>query len=130
MAKSIRVLVVDDAQPIRLQMRSSLRQLGFAEIDLAESAILALDKLRANGPGYYGLIVCDWVMDRMTGYELLKAVRDDAKFRELPFIMITASQSPEYVMKAKQAGVSNYIIKPFNVATLKQRIEKVLGPLA
>jgi two-component system chemotaxis response regulator CheY len=124
------VLVVDDSQAIRLNMKSFLRQLGFDAIDLAESAIVALDKLRANGRDYYDLVISDWHMERMTGLELLKAVRDDVKFRDLPFIMITANNSPENVIKAKAAGVNNYLIKPFTVAALKQRIEKVLGPLA
>jgi two-component system chemotaxis response regulator CheY len=129
LANTLRVLVVDDSQAIRLNMKSFLRQLGFDDIDLAESAILALDKLRANGRDYYDLVISDWAMDRMTGYELLKAVREDNNFRDLPFIMITANNSPENVIKAKQAGVNNYIIKPFTVATLKQRIEAVLGAL-
>lgn len=130
LANTLRVLVVDDSQAIRLNMKSFLRQLGFDDIDLAESAIIALDKLRANGRDYYDLVISDWHMDRMTGYELLKAVREDAKFRDLPFIMITANNSPENVIAAKQAGVDNYLIKPFTVAALKQRIEKVLGSLA
>lgn len=129
LANTLRVLVVDDSQAIRLNLKSFLRQIGFDDIDLAESAILALDKLRANGRDYYDLVISDWQMDRMTGLELLKAVRDDAKFCDLPFIMITANNSPENVLRAKQAGVNNYLIKPFTVAALKQRIEKVLGPL-
>lgn len=125
-----RVLVVDDSQAIRLNVKSFLIQLGFDDIDLADNAITALEKLRANGREYYDLVISDWMMDRMSGYELLKAVRDDANLRSLPFIMITANNSPDNVIRAKAAGVNNYIIKPFTVAALRQRIEKVLGPLA
>jgi two-component system, chemotaxis family, chemotaxis protein CheY len=125
-SKKIPILVVDDSQTVRLNVRSFLRAMGFSDIDLAEDGSVALEKLRARG---YGLIVSDWTMDRVDGYELLKTVRDDVKLKHIPFIMITASNEPEKVRLAKQAGVNNYIMKPFSIAVLKQKLEAVLGRL-
>ena len=127
--KNKRVLVVDDSKAVCLNLRSFLKELGFANVDMAEDGLIALEKLRADYMSY-ALIISDWRMERMNGYELLKAVREDVKIKHLPFIMITAQNAPENVVLAKKAGVNNYIIKPFTVATLKQRMEAVLGPLA
>jgi len=124
--KDVPILVVDDSQAVRLNVRSFLRSMGFSDIDLAEDGLVALQKLRARG---YGLVISDWVMDKVDGYELLKTVRDDAKLKHTPFIMITANNEPQKVMLAKQAGVSNYIMKPFTIAVLKQKLEAVLGRL-
>ena len=126
--KSKRVLVVDDSKAVCLNLRSFLKDLGFPNVDMAEDGLVALEKLRADARGYI-LIISDWRMDRMNGYELLKAVREDVKIKHLPFIMITAQNAPENVVLAKKAGVNNYIIKPFTIATLKQRMEAVLGAL-
>ncbi len=123
-----RVLVVDDSKAVCLNLRSFLKELGFPNVDMAEDGMVALEKLRADISAY-GLIISDWRMERMSGYDLLKAVREDVKTKHIPFIMITAQNAPENVVLAKKAGVNNYIIKPFTVATLKQRIEAVLGPL-
>lgn len=125
-SKNIAILVVDDSQAVRLHVRSFLRAMGFPDIDLAEDGLVALQKLRSRG---YGLIISDWSMEKLDGYELLKTVREDVKLKHIPFIMITASNEPQKVMLAKQAGVSNYIIKPFTIAALKQKLEAVLGRL-
>lgn len=127
--KQKRVLVVDDSKAVCLNLRSFLRELGFPNVDMAEDGQIALEKLRADVSAY-ALIISDWRMERMSGYELLKAVREDVTTKHLPFIMITAQNAPENVVLAKKAGVNNYIIKPFTVATLKQRVEAVLGPLS
>jgi two-component system chemotaxis response regulator CheY len=83
-----------------------------------------LSKLRA---GSFGLVISDWNMQPMTGLQLLQEVRADARLKATPFIMITAESKVENVVAAKQAGVSNYIVKPFNAETLREKIEKVLG---
>jgi two-component system chemotaxis response regulator CheY len=83
----------------------------------------ALAKLRA---GNFGLVISDWNMVPMTGLDLLKEVRADQRLKDMPFIMITAESKTENVVAAKQAGVSNYIVKPFNAETLREKIEKVL----
>jgi two-component system chemotaxis response regulator CheY len=82
-----------------------------------------LAKLRA---GNFGLVISDWNMAPMTGLDLLKEVRADQRLKNMPFIMITAESKTENVVAAKQAGVSNYIVKPFNAETLREKIEKVL----
>ena len=127
--KQKRVLVVDDSKAVCLNLRSFLKELGFPNVDMAEDGLIALEKLRADLTAY-GLIISDWNMERMNGYDLLKAVKQDVKTKHIPFIMITAQNSPENVVLAKKAGVNNYIIKPFTVAILKQRVEAVLGPLS
>jgi two-component system chemotaxis response regulator CheY len=75
----------------------------------------------------YGLIISDWNMEPMTGYELLREVRADDRLSTTPFIMVTAESKTENVIAAKKAGVNNYIVKPFNAATLKSKIDAVFG---
>jgi two-component system, chemotaxis family, chemotaxis protein CheY len=125
--KRMNILVVDDVQFVRRELRVQLRKLGFENIDAAENGRQALEMMRA-GKGY-GLVISDWVMDPMTGLELLQEIRRDTNLQATPFIMITGNIQPEQVAAAKKAGVNSYIAKPFNVVTLKQRLESVLGPL-
>jgi two-component system chemotaxis response regulator CheY len=101
-------------------------QLGFSRIAEAKDGCSALVRLRE---AHFDLVISDWNMDPMTGLELLKEVRSDIKLSKLPFIMVTAETKTENVAAAKAAGVSNYIVKPFTAAVLKQKIEAVLGPL-
>lgn len=123
MDKSINVLIVDDYRTMLRIIRNLLKQLDFNNVDEATDGQEALAKLRA---GHFGLIISDWNMQPMTGLDLLKEVRADPKLRATPFIMITAESKTENVVAAKQAGVSNYIVKPFNAETLRDKIEKVL----
>jgi len=118
------VLVVDDYKTMIRIIRNLLKQLGFTEVDDAADGTEALTKMRGRP---YGLVISDWNMEPMTGYELLKEVRGDEKLAATPFIMITAESKTENVIAAKKAGVNNYIVKPFNAATLKTKIEAVLG---
>ena len=124
---SIPVLVVDDYSTMVRIIRNLLRQLGFEDIDDASDGALALSKMRDKR---YGLVISDWNMEPMTGYELLKQVRADPVLAPVPFIMVTAESKTENVIAAKQAGVSNYIVKPFNAATLKTKIEAVFPDMA
>ncbi|WP_419731219.1 chemotaxis response regulator CheY [Lichenicola sp.] len=124
MNHSMNVLIVDDYKTMLRIIRNLLKQIEFDNVDEATDGTEALSKLRA---GSYGLVISDWNMQPMTGLELLQEVRKDAKLKTLPFIMITAESKAENVVAAKQAGVSNYIVKPFNAETLKGKIEKVLG---
>jgi len=105
-------------------IRNLLKQLEFDNVEEATDGQEALSKLRT---GNFGLVISDWNMAPMTGLDLLKEVRADARLKETPFIMITAESKTENVVAAKQAGVSNYIVKPFNAETLREKIEKVLG---
>ena len=120
------VLVVDDYSTMRRIIRNLLTQIGFNNVDEAADGATALAKLRERS---FGLVISDWNMEPMTGLQLLQEVRVDTKLKGTPFIMVTAETKTENVVAAKQAGVSNYIIKPFNADTLKKKIESVLGAL-
>lgn len=121
---AMQVLVVDDYKTMIRIIRNLLKQLGFDNVDEAEDGAAALAKMRSK---QYGLVISDWNMEPMTGYELLKEVRADDKLKATPFIMITAESKTENVVAAKKAGVNNYIVKPFNAATLKGKMQTVLG---
>ena len=114
---SMPILVVDDYSTMIRIIRNLLKQIGFENVDDASDGSAALAKLQTKR---YGLVISDWNMEPMTGYDLLKEVRADPNLATTPFIMITAESKTENVIAAKQAGVSNYIVKPFNAATLKQ----------
>ena len=122
---NMQVLIVDDYKTMLRIIRNLLKQLGFNNVDEAMDGSEALQKLRGKD---YGLVISDWNMEPMTGIQLLREVRADKRMQDLPFIMITAESKTENVIAAKQAGVSNYIVKPFNAATLKQKLTSVLGP--
>ena len=118
------ILIVDDYKTMLRIIRNLLKQLGFNNVDEATDGSAALQKLRAKS---YGLVISDWNMEPMTGYELLKEVRADDSLNRTPFIMVTAESKTENVIAAKKAGVNNYIVKPFNAATLKAKIDAVFG---
>jgi two-component system, chemotaxis family, chemotaxis protein CheY len=121
---SIPVLVVDDYQTMIRIIRNLLKQLGFEDVDDASDGTMALGKMKEKK---YGLVISDWNMEPMTGYELLKLVRADEALKPTPFIMVTAESKTENVIAAKKAGVNNYIVKPFNADTLKAKIQAVIG---
>ena len=119
---SMPILVVDDYNTMIRIIRNLLRQLGFEDIDDASDGSSAFAKMQHKK---YGLVISDWNMEPVTGYELLKQVRSDPRLAATPFIMVTAESKTENVIAAKQAGVNNYIVKPFNADTLKNKIEAV-----
>ena len=119
---SMPILVVDDYSTMIRIIRNLLKQIGFENVDDASDGSAALAKMQTKR---YGLVISDWNMEPMTGYDLLKEVRGDPNLSTTPFIMITAESKTENVIAAKKAGVNNYIVKPFNAATLKTKIEAV-----
>src|SRR5918911_4272679 len=121
---SMPILIVDDYNTMIRIIRNLLQQLGFKDIDDASDGTAALSKLRGRR---YGLVISDWNMEPMTGYELLKEVRADPSLTRTPFIMVTAESKTENVIAAKKAGVNNYIVKPFNAQTLQHKIEAVFA---
>ncbi|MCF8061980.1 MAG: chemotaxis response regulator CheY [Deltaproteobacteria bacterium] len=121
---SMKVLVVDDFATMRRIVKGVLKQLGFSNIVEAEDGTTALDALKMEK---VGLIVSDWNMPKMTGLDLLKAVRSDESLKETPFIMVTAEGQKENVIEAVKAGVNNYIVKPFTPETFSEKLEKVFG---
>jgi len=123
--KNMNILIVDDYKTMLRIIRNLLRQLGFVNIDEATDGAMALSMMRSGAN--YGLVISDWNMEPMTGLQLLREVRSDAKLKPTPFIMVTAESKSENVIAAKEAGVSNYIVKPFNAETLKTKMVSVLG---
>jgi two-component system chemotaxis response regulator CheY len=121
---SMKVLVVDDFATMRRIVKGVLKQLGFSDIIEAENGSSALDELKKEN---VGLIVSDWNMPKMTGLDLLKAVREDENLKSIPFIMVTAEGQKENVLEAVKAGVSNYIVKPFTPETFNEKLVKVFG---
>ena len=118
------ILVVDDYKTMIRIIRNLLKQLGFNDVDEASDGQEALGKCKERK---YGLVISDWNMEPMTGYELLKELRADTDLGKTPFIMVTAESKTENVIAAKKAGVNNYIVKPFNAETLKGKIAAVFA---
>ena len=124
---SVPVLVVDDYKTMIRIICNLLKQLGFANVDEVNDGTAALNMMREKD---YGLIISDWNMEPITGYELLREVRADDRLSRTPFIMVTAESKTDNVIAAKKAGVNNYIVKPFNAATLKSKIDAIFGDAA
>ncbi len=122
--KEMSILIVDDYNTMLRIIKNLLRQLGFNNVEEATDGSAALEKLRANG---FGLVISDWNMEPMTGLQLLREVRADEDLQQTPFIMITAESKTENVIAAKEAGVNNYIVKPFNAETLRAKMSAVIG---
>lgn len=122
--KRMPVLIVDDYKTMLRIVKNLLIQIGFENVDEATDGSMALAKLKEKR---YGLVISDWNMEPMSGFELLKKVREAETTKNLPFIMVTAESKTDNVIAARQAGVNNYIVKPFNAETLKSKIEQVFG---
>ena len=121
---NMKILIVDDYQTMLRILAKLLKQLNFSNIEDAKDGTEALQKLRAEK---FDMVISDWNMEPMKGIELLHEVREDEKLKHLPFIMITAESKSENIVAAKESGVSNYIVKPFNAETLKGKIVSVIG---
>lgn len=121
------VLVVDDYKTMVRIIRNLLKQLGFADVDEANDGNAALGMMRETDDG---LVISDWNMEPMTGFELLREIRADNHLSRTPFIMVTAESKTDNVVTAKKASVNNYIVKPFNAATLKSKIDAVFSAAA
>jgi two-component system chemotaxis response regulator CheY len=122
--KNMPILVVDDFSSMRKIIRGLLKQLGFENIDEAADGTAAFEKMKEKK---FSLVISDWNMEPMTGFELLKRVRADDTLKNTPFILVTAESKTENVIAAKQAGVNNYIVKPFTAETLKGKLTSVIG---
>jgi two-component system chemotaxis response regulator CheY len=116
------VLVVDDAGPMRRIMKGLFRELGFKNIREAENGQHALEELKKKKADF---IVSDWNMPVMSGIDLLRAVRGDETLKGIPVLMVTAEARQENIVEAVQAGVNNYILKPFNAQTLQEKLNKI-----
>ncbi len=118
------ILIVDDYRTMARIIRNLLQQLGFVDVDEALSANEALDKLKTRN---YGLVISDWNMEPMSGFSLLEQIRADHDLAQTPFIMVSADSKNEQIVAARKAGASNYLIKPFNAATLKGKLDAVFN---
>lgn len=124
MKPEMKILVVDDMSTMRRIVKNILKELGFSNIEEAENGSDALTKLKANP---FDLVVSDWNMPVMPGIELLRNIRADASLKHIPVLMVTAEAQKENLVEAIQAGVSNYIVKPFTADTIKQKLEKIFA---
>ena len=118
------ILIVDDYKTMLRIVRNLLKRVGFENVDEAAGGTEAFNKMKEKK---YGLVISDWNMEPVTGLDLLKQVRGNGSTKDIPFIAITAESTAENVIATKEEGVSNYIVKPFNAETLKQKLTTVLG---
>ena len=121
---SMKVLIVDDFSTMLRILKNMLKQIGFSDISEADDGTSALELLKAQE---IDLIVCDWNMPQMSGFDLLKEVRSDPDLKDTPFVMVTAEAQRENVIDAVEAGVSNYIVKPFTVDQISEKLEKIFA---
>ena len=124
---SLKVLVVDDFSTMRRIVKNLLKQIGYSDIEEAEDGVQALSKLQNGG---FGLVVSDWNMPNMDGLDLLKAVRQEPAIKDMPVLMVTAEAEKEKVITAIQAGVNNYVVKPFTGEILKEKLDKIFDKIA
>jgi two-component system, chemotaxis family, chemotaxis protein CheY len=120
----MRVLVVEDSDTMGRVICELLKRIGFHNTDLAHGGATAIAKMRKAS---YGLVISDWNMEPMSGLDLLKQVRSDAAFAGTRFLMMSAQSSMENVLAAKNAGVDNFIVKPFNAVVLKEKIDSIFA---
>ena len=121
---NMKILVVDDFSTMRRIVKNILKQLGFSNMEEAENGQEALQKLRAEP---FGFVVSDWNMPVMPGIEMLRAIRADEKLKHIPVLMVTAEAQKENLIEAIQAGVNNYIVKPFTAETMQEKIGKIFN---
>jgi two-component system chemotaxis response regulator CheY len=119
---SMKIMVVDDMSTMRRIVKNLLKQLGFANVEEAENGQEALIKLKADK---FGFVVSDWNMPVMSGIQLLRAIRADESLKSIPVLMVTAEAQKENIIEAVQAGVSNYVVKPFTAEALQEKINKI-----
>ncbi len=127
MDKNMKILVVDDFSTMRRIVKNLLADLGYSNVTEADDGKTAWPVLQA---GNFDFVVTDWNMPGMTGIDLLRHIRGDARIGKTPVLMVTAEAQREQIVEAAQAGVSGYIIKPFTAVTLKEKIDKIFQRLA
>lgn len=120
--RNMKIMVVDDMSTMRRIVKNILKQLGFGNVEEAENGQEALAKMRTDR---FGFVVSDWNMPVMSGIELLRAIRADGSLKDIPVLMVTAEAQKENIIEAVQAGVSNYIVKPFTAETLQEKMSKI-----
>jgi two-component system chemotaxis response regulator CheY len=124
-SKDLKFLVVDDFSTMRRIIKNLLNDLGYPNVEEADDGKTALPMLQT---GNFDFLITDWNMPGMPGLDLIKAVRADGKLAKMPVLMLTAEAKREQIIEAAQAGVNGYVIKPFTAETLKEKLDKILGP--
>ncbi|AXQ28205.1 response regulator [Solimonas sp. K1W22B-7] len=122
MNPNMKILIVDDFSTMRRIVKNLLNDLGYTNTTEADDGKSAWPLLQAGG---FDFVVTDWNMPGMTGIDLLKAIRGDARLAKLPVLMVTAEAQRDQIIEAAKAGVNGYIIKPFTAVTLKEKIDKI-----
>jgi two-component system chemotaxis response regulator CheY len=117
------ILIVDDHTLTRTMVKAILRSLGFENVLQADSGASAVRTVMSEP---VDLVICDWNMPEGNGLEVLRTLRADTRFKELPFLMLTAEAYRENVGAAMEAGVSDYVIKPFTADVLVAKLETIL----
>lgn len=125
--RDMRILVVDDFSTMRRIVKNLLKELGFSNFVEAEDGVQAWGVIESHGG--FDFIVSDWNMPNMTGIDLLRKVRQDPRFKDTPFLLITAEAKRSQILEAAEAGVNGYIVKPFTAATLNEKIQKIFERL-
>jgi two-component system, chemotaxis family, chemotaxis protein CheY len=123
-SKDMKFLVVDDFSTMRRIVKNLLHDLGYPNVTEADDGKTALPMLQGGG---FDFLISDWNMPGMSGLDLIKAVRSDAKLAKMPVLMLTAEAKREQIIEAAQAGVNGYVIKPFTAETLKEKLDKILA---
>jgi two-component system chemotaxis response regulator CheY len=123
MDTSIKILIVDDFATMRRILKNILKQLGFKNLVEADDGTTAWEVLEGQK---IDLIISDWNMPKMTGLDLLKKVRASDDYKRIPFLMVTAEAQKQNVIEAVQAGVSNYVVKPFTAEAISDKLQKIL----
>ena len=123
---NMKILIVDDFSTMRRIVKNLLKQIGYTNIEKAEDGAQAYEKVKNGG---YGFVVSDWNMPNMDGLELVKSVRSNPDIKNLPILMVTAEAEKDKVVAAIQAGVSNYIVKPFTGEVLKEKMDSILAKI-
>lgn len=121
---NMKIIVVDDFSTMRRIIRNILKQLGYNNIEEAEDGDVALDKLKEAD---FEFVITDWNMPNMTGLDLLKAIRGEERLKDIKVLIVTAEAEKENVVQAAQAGVNDYVVKPFTADVLQQKIDRIFG---
>jgi len=120
-------LVVDDFATMRKIIKKVLNELGYTNVEESDDGKNALPIIHAahDAGKPFQFVISDWNMPGMQGIDLLKACKADPRFKAMPFMLVTAESEQKHILEAAKAGVSDYVVKPFNSATLKAKMERV-----
>ncbi|MCK5119800.1 MAG: response regulator [Candidatus Latescibacteria bacterium] len=122
----LKILAVDDSATMRRILKNTLSRAGYTDVVEADDGVDAWAKLQAGG---FNFIITDWNMPNMSGLELVNAIRESEKFKQIPIIMVTTRSVKDDIVAAMKAGANNYVVKPFTPDTLKEKIASVLASL-